>query len=187
MTLDIKIINIKMMMTIRFSLVYIIADVVLIMISLYLGHFWLINTQVAFICSMLIVFASFLSYKVMIEKRLESGDIGYDRDVLDSLDNQFELYEENEEINKDLSAEEFKEIYKEERAKLGGAKRSFLNLVKSFRGVLSIFRIGSYGFLFMSVLFLIKKDIFEPIAFLIGIGFVPISSLLLSSIINQKP
>jgi len=180
MMLDIKTINTKMMMKIRLSFVYIFADVVLIIFSFFMGGLWLINTQVAFICSMLIVFASFLSYKGMIEKRLESGDLGDDRDLLDQIDDKYELFDDEKEIAQDLSAEEFKELYKEERAKLGGAKRSFFNLVKSWSGALSIFRLLSYGILFVAILFLIRKELFEPIAFLVGIGF-SISMILLSA------
>lgn len=42
---------------------YVIFDVLLILISLFMGGFWLINTQVAFICSMLIIFASFYGFQ----------------------------------------------------------------------------------------------------------------------------
>jgi len=174
-----------MMTTNRISLVYLFTDLILILFSLFMGGLWLINTQVAFICSMLIVFASFYSYKGMIEKRLESGDLGDDRDLLDKIDDEFELYDEETKIAQDLSAEEFKELYKEERAKLGGTKRSFFNLVKSWSGALSIFRLLSYGFLFVAMLFLIRKEVFEPIAFLVGIGFVPIASLLVSFFIKD--
>lgn len=47
----------------QFAYMYVIFDVLLILISLFMGGFWLINTQVAFIASMLIIFASFYSFQ----------------------------------------------------------------------------------------------------------------------------
>ena len=84
MKTDTKSIKIKMkMMMNKIGLVYLLADIFLIVISLFMGGLWLINTQVAFISSMLVIFASFFSYKGMVEKRLEDGDIPKERELLD--------------------------------------------------------------------------------------------------------
>lgn len=173
-----------MMMTtkIKISIAYIVTDLFLIIVSLFMGNLWIINTQVAFICSMLIVFASFFSYKSMVDKRLHAGDIGDDRDLLDSIDDKYELYDDDA---NEISNEEFKKVYKEERAKTTGIKKSFINLLQSWSGALSLFRIISYGILFISILLLIKKELFEPIAFLVGIGAIPVSSLLISFLIKN--
>ncbi|PID47241.1 MAG: hypothetical protein CR967_04895 [Proteobacteria bacterium] len=52
-----------------FIFLCIIFDIFLIGISLYKGGFWIINTQIAFIASMLIVLSSFYSYKKMIDAK----------------------------------------------------------------------------------------------------------------------
>jgi hypothetical protein len=141
-----------------------------------MGNLWLLNTQVAFISSLLIVLASFFSYKNMVDKRLLDGDAGDDRDVLDSIDDKYELYDEKEEA----SVIEFKEIYKQERKKSSEVKKSLVNLFKSWSGALSVFRIISYGVLFVALLVLIKQGLFEPIAFLVGVSGIPIASLFVS-------
>lgn len=160
--------------------IYLICDMVLIALSLYIGGAWLLNTQVAFICSMLIVFGSFYSYKSMVEQKLHKGDFGDDRDLLDSIDDKHELFEESESKTEEISAQEFKKIYKEERARLGGTKRSFANLFKSWSGALGIFRILAYVVLFISILVLIRKGFFDPLAFIVGISVLPLATTILS-------
>lgn len=170
------------MTTNKIAFIYLALNVLLIIVSLILGGLWLINTQVAFICSMLIIFASFYSYKGLINKKIEDGDRGDDRDLLDKIDDKFELHEEDELANEfqddSISKEEFKEIYKEERSKTGGVKRSFSNLGKSWSGALGVFRLLAYGFLFVAILVLIRKEFFEPIAFLVGLSVVPLATMI---------
>lgn len=150
----------------------------------------MINTQVAFICSMLVIFASFFSYKGMIEKRLENGEIPDEIDELDKIDDKFRLFEEdkNEEDknNEELSKEEFVKYYKEERKKNSNLKRSFLNLFKSGSGIFNPFRLIAYALLCVVILFLIKNSLFSAIPFLIGIGAIPISSLIFGFLIKSS-
>ena len=167
-------------MTSKVSFVYLGASLFLILLSLFMGGKWLINTQVAFICSMIIIFASFLSYKGMIEKRLENGEIPETRDELDKIDDKYGLFDEDENIEeKELSKEEFVKLYKEERKKSSGIKQTFSNLFKSGRGVFNPFRLIAYTLLCVAMLFLIRQELFSAIPFLVGIGAVPISSLVL--------
>jgi len=179
--------NMKMMMTkTKVSFVYIGTSVFLIILSLFMGGLWLINTQVAFICSMLIIFASFLSYKGMIERKLENGEIPEERDELDKIDDKYCLFDEKENIEqKELGKEEFVKLYKEEKRKNAGFKQSFSNLFKSGRGIFNPFRLGAYIFLCLAILFLIKQELFAALPFLVGIGAVPISSLFLGFIVKE--
>lgn len=166
------------MMNNKVGLVYLVADLFLIVLSLYMGGLWLINTQVAFISSMLVVFASFFSYKGMIEKRLEEGDIPKERELLDKIDDKFELFEDEEQIKADeLSQEEFVKLYKEERKKRGGFKMTLSNLFKSGRGIFNPIRLLAYAFLVISMLVLIRQELFEAIPFLVGISAIPLASL----------
>ena len=162
----------------KISLVYIGANLFLIFISLIMGDLWLINTQVAFICSMIVVFSSFLSYKGMIEKRLESEEIPQERDEFDKIDDKYGLFDEDIE-EKELSKEEFVKLYKEERKKSSSIKQTFSNLFKSGRGVFNPFRLIAYALLCVAMLMLIRNDLFSAVPFLVGITAVPVSSLVL--------
>lgn len=180
--------NKKMMMSKTVPFVYLGADILLIVLSILMGGLWLINTQVAFICSMIIVFASFLSYKGMIEKRLENGEIPDEVDELDKIDDKFGLFDETKNLEKEeLSKEEFVQYYKEEKKKTTGLKRSISNLFKSGRGVFNPFRLVAYTFLCISMLFLIRQNLFSIFPFLVGIGAVPISSMVLGVVLSKQP
>lgn len=166
--------------------VYMYADIFLIVLSLIMGGLWLINTQVAFISSMLVVFASFFSYKGMIEKRLENGEIGIERDLLDKIDDKHGLYDEDEEIkDQEISKEEFVKIYKEERKKGKNFKQTFINLFKSGRGAFNPIRLLAYGFLVVAMMYLIKQDIFSAIPFIVGVSAVPVASIVLGFFIDK--
>ncbi len=156
----------------KLSFVYLIADFLLIAVSIYLGGLWLLNTQVAFILSMIITFASFFSYKVMIEKRIEEGDKREYRDFYDELDDAYNLYED--EIDSKNRAEEItKKVEKK-----SSFYRMFANLASSISGALSLYRLLSYLLLVVVILYMIRHEVFSPIAFFVGISVVPIASLI---------
>ena len=164
----------------RFSYMYMGADLFLIALSSYMGGLWLINTQAAFICSMLITYASFFSYKKMVDKRVEGGEKIKEQDPLDKIDDRYELFEEDEEaLNEELSVEAFKALVKEEKKKVGNFKQSGKNFFTSIGGMLSPYRLVAYGFLFLTFLYLTRHDWFDAIPFLLGLAVVPIISTFL--------
>ncbi len=176
----------KMVMKSKISSVFFGAYLFLVVLSLFMGGLWLINTQVAFICSMIIILASFFSYKGMIEKRLERGEIGDDRELLDTIDDKYGLYDSDEEIkDKELSKEEFAKLYKEQRAKNRGMKQTFTNLFKSGRGLFNPIRLLSYALLCVAILFLIRHELFSAIPFLVGVGAVPLASIAIGFFIDK--
>ncbi len=156
----------------KLSFVYLIADFLLIAVSIYLGGLWLLNTQVAFILSMIITFASFFSYKVMIEKRIEAGDKREYRDFYDELDDAYNLYEDK--IDSKNRAEEITEKVE----KKSSFYRMFANLASSISGALSLYRLLSYLLFVVVILYMIRHEVFSPIAFFVGISVVPIASLI---------
>lgn len=164
----------------KIAFVYLGVDICLIALSLVLGGTWLLNTQIAFICSVLIVFASFISYKNLVQKRLEDGDVGEERDLLDKIGDEHELFEDEQEGQECLNHEDFKEIYKEERVKAKGVKQSFKNLLQSWSGALGLYRLAAYFILFLAIMVLIRKGFFHPIAFIVGISALPLATLISS-------
>ncbi len=156
----------------KLSFVYLIADFLLIALSIYFGGLWLLNTQVAFVLSMIITFASFFSYKVMIEKRIEEGDKREYRDFYDELDDAYNLYEDENDPKTKVE-----EITKTKVEKKSGFYRMFANLASSISGALSLYRLLSYILLIVVILYMIRHEVFSPIAFFVGISVVPIASL----------
>jgi len=127
--------------------------------------YFLLNTQVAFISSLLVVGGSFLGYRKLVQKRAPHFQ---GPDVIDEMDDPFELYEDE--------GKSAKEIFEEEKAKL--KKANLKNFFASAPGFLSPYRLFGYLFLVVAVLVLIRKGYFEAGSFLIGLGIVPLSALL---------
>ncbi len=165
-----KMTNIKKIVTLFF-----IIDLALIIFSLFKGENWFINSQIAFLSSLFVTLASYLSYKRLIEKRVALNAESYDdRDEVDKIEDPHDLYspEIKEDENKDLQ-----EIIKEERAKIGGVKNTASNLAKSAGGIFSPFRIFSYFFLFLGFLYLANNELLNIFAYLVGLFVVPFSSM----------
>lgn len=191
MTLDTRIeqnmeINLLMMKInpeiLKFAKVFFLLDLCLLIYSfIFQNGIWLLNTQVAFISSLFIVIASFYSYKRNIQNRLSNFEASKasaeDRDKIDEIDDPFDLYSEYEEIpEEELTPEKIKEIIQEEKTKV--KKNSLKNTLFSAGGFLSIYRILGYGILIFGFFALNNNKIFIPVAFIVGLGIVPIGVLL---------
>ncbi|ARU48348.1 hypothetical protein Sdiek1_1182 [Sulfurospirillum diekertiae] len=142
---------------------YLLGDVLVILLSLIQGGEWLLNTQIAFVCSLLITLASFRSYHTFVTRRVDARLIP---------DDKFDKYYED-----DQEEDDEKENVTPRVAKVG-FKQSFQNLALSYKSALSLYRILSYGVLFLAVLFLIRHDNLDAIAFFVGLSVVPLSSFL---------
>lgn len=186
---------IKMMMKInpeilKFAKVFILLDFCIIFYSLFFQNkFWLLNTQVAFVSFLFIVVASFLSYRKNIQNRLLNLDLtqineDFDRDKMDEIDDPYDLYTQYDEIpENELTTEKIKEILNDEKSKV--KRNSFKNTLFSASGFLSIYRILGYGILIFGFFALNNNKIFLPIAFIIGLGIVPIG-ILFSKLLEKK-
>ena len=193
--MGINLLIIKMMMKInpeilKFAKVFFILDLCLVSYSLiFQSTLWLLSSQVAFFSSLFITIASFLSYKKNIENRLSDLDLtknneNEDRDKIDEIDDPYDLYTEYKEIpESELTPEKIKEILNNEKSKV---KRDTLkNTIFSASGFLSIYRVLGYGMLLFGFFALNNNKIFMPIAFIIGLGVVPIG-VLFSKLLEKK-
>ena len=174
----------------NFAKVFILLNLCLIIGILILKDVtWLLNTQVAFISSLFITIASFLSYKKNIQGRLSNLDTSRvnkteDRDKIDEIDDPYDLYTEYEEIpEEELTPSKIKEIIDEEKSKV--KKNSLKNTFFSATGFLSIYRVLGYSTLIFGFFALNNNKLFVPMAFIIGLSIVPIG-VLLSKLLEKK-
>ncbi|MFY4807301.1 hypothetical protein ACOTVK_01955 [Aliarcobacter butzleri] len=174
---------------IKFAKVFIFLDLCIFIYALvFQNKLWLLNTQIAFISSLLITIASFVSYKKNIQNRLSNFDYSKiskdeDRDKIDEIDDPYDLYTEYEEIpENELTAEKIKEIINDEKSKV--KRNSVKNTIFSASGFLSIYRIFGYIILIFGFFVLNNNKIFMPIAFIIGLGIVPFG-VLISKLIKK--
>ena len=193
-SMETNLLIIKMMMKInpeilKFAKVFFILDFCLILYSLiFQDKLWLLSSQVAFFSSLFITITSFLSYKRNIENRLSNLDLtqtqNETRDKIDEIDDPYDLYTEYEEIpESELTPQKIKEIINNEKSKV--KRDSLKNTFFSASGFLSIYRVFGYGILIFGFFALNNNKILLPIAFIIGLGIVPIG-VLFSKLIEKK-
>lgn len=141
----------------KIASIFLLLDVFLIIFSLYMGGVWLVNTQGGFISSMVIILGSFYGYKKIIEKKTEYFDekLDEDRDLVDKILDPNELWEEEEEPKK---------------TKFESIKTSFKNTKNYSLGFLSPYRLFGYVVLIGLCFFLVKQNIFNPLAFFVGLS-----------------
>jgi len=155
-----------------------VLDIFLIIFSLYKGGvLWLINSQAAFLSSLLVTSASYLSYKKRVLQKANDKEITYDeRDELDKIDDRYELFEEE----KEEEQKDFKEIIQEEKKRQKGFKNAFSNLKTTLPAILSPLRFFAYLFLIASFFYLNRHGELVIGAFLSGFFVVPAGVLLYS-------
>ncbi len=159
----------------RFSYIYLFGDAIVVIISLLFGRYWLINTQIAFICSMLITFAAFYGYKKSIQKGIKNSNLEEFREPLDELLDPYNLYD-NEDEQEDKSNKQKKD---------GMFKYITKGFAGGISGAINPARLLSYIILILSFLCLNRAGVFNPFAFFTGLSIVPIASMFVA-VMKQK-
>lgn len=159
-----------------------------LLLDLLLGVYFLIqgdmtallNTQVAALSAALVAAGSFMGYRHAIKEQVENleGGVADEQDLLDKIDDTYELFEEEEEINEaELSSEEIKTIFNEEKAKVK-QKSSVKNVVRSYKGIFSPFRLFAYGFLVFGFFWLEGNANLLILPYLLGLSLLPATAVL---------
>jgi len=142
-----------------------LVDLILaIAVYFWKGQAWLINSQVAYLSSSLIMLASMKSYKNMVSNALDAGAVTDDgRDTLDKLEDPYDLYDEVQENNEEKT---LVEVVKEERANLKKSSRSIWETTKDAKASFSFYRLTAYIFLVLGFFYLNSNQILELIPYL---------------------
>lgn len=140
---------------------YLVGDLAVVALSLFQGGTWLLNTQVAFACSLLITLASFFSYAGVVKRNVAMENI-----PVDAYEKYYEEEDEESEGVHETPPHKAK-VELKERVK---------HLSLSYKSALSLYRIGAYGLLCIMMLYLIRHDSLNAIAFFVGLSVVPILS-----------
>ena len=138
----------------------------------FYSYAFFINFQIAFIASVLILLGSTYSYKRLVDSRVASEDRPDDTDLVDKLDDPFDLY--SEEISSEpMDAEDLalQTVVKEEKKRLKENKQTFKNTAKSAPALVSIFRVVPYLFLVLGFIGLKNNELLSLVPFLVGLGF----------------
>ena len=156
----------------RVVLALAVVDTVIFVISFLFGNKTIIwSMQIGFWSSALIVLASFKSYKRAVESRVEGGEYAFDdRDVIDKLDDPHNLYSEDDENKEEKN---FREIIKEEKARMKQNRRTIYSVVKDSAPAFSLFRLSSYLILVFGFFYLKSSAMLNIPFYLLSLG-IPI-------------
>lgn len=154
-----------------FAVVNIVSSLAIIF---FFDFVFLLNIQVAFFSSLFIVVGSFIGYKNNIIKQSEILANTNNRDIIDDMEDKFDLYGE---INEnELTQDDIKTILEDEKKKIS-MKDSFFNTIKNLNSLASMYRIFGYLFLVLGFFYLNNNHFLNPIVYLCGFLIVPIMAL----------
>jgi hypothetical protein len=154
--------------------ILIIVDVLVIVVSvMFFDIKVLYNTQFGFISATLVMIASMISYRRMVNTRVEHNIITIDdsKDVIDKLEDPYDLYSEEvvQEEEKDLV-----ETVKEEKKRLKQNRRSLYQTLKDTKAALSIYRLGAYAVLVLGFLYLNRHGLFHISSYILALSIPPV-------------
>ncbi|WP_456457734.1 hypothetical protein [Nitratifractor sp.] len=119
----------------------------------------LVSSQVGFFSALLVVAASFGSYRRMVRQRLEAGMVApQTRDSIDRMEDPYGLYDEESGSGEgEETSENFREIVREEKARLKKSRRSPAKVARDAVPAFSPWRLGAYALLVLGFFFLRGK------------------------------
>ena len=151
----------------------IIVDIIIILISvIFFDIKTLYNTQIGYISATLVMIASMISYRRMVNTSVEHHVITMDdsKDVIDKLEDPYDLYSEEivEEEEKDLV-----ETVKEEKKKLKENRRTLYQTLKDTKAALSVYRLGAYAVLVLGFLYLNRHGLLHVPTYILALSIPP--------------
>ncbi len=130
-----------------------------ILISYFFSLKAFANIETAFLSALFIIVGTSYAYKRVVLTKVESGEYVKERDLLDKIEDPYELYDDKE--TNDVSPKELnlKEIVKEEKAKV--KLLNMKNMKYGAKGGISLFRLLPYLFLIFGFIALKNNNILE--------------------------
>lgn len=132
-----------------------------------------VNFAVAMSATTLIVMGSLYSYRNMIERRVADVDLDDNKDIIDMMDDPYDLYEEERE----QEVADIKQMIKEEKARQ--RKNIVQNTAKNASAWVSMYRLIPYAFLILGFIALQNNGVLLELPYLIGLAVgIPVGYLI---------
>jgi len=166
--------------------ILLLIDMGIVMVCLLSGsRAWLFNSQIGFISASLVMFASIVSYRNMVQHRLNLGvAVAEDnRDTLEKIEDPYDLFDSREE-EYSLQEQDFKRVVEEEKHRLKKSRRSLWQVTKDSKAALSLYRLGAYGLLILGFFYLNHHQLLDIPSYLFGLSLPPLIVVLI--LIRQK-
>jgi hypothetical protein len=154
-----------------FALIFLQATIALLFL---ISKAFFVSFEVAVLSGALITMGSLYAYRNMIQARTQDVDIEDNKDVIDMMDDPYDLYEE-ERANE---VDDIKAMIKEEKAR---QKHQVVdNTVKNGAAWVSIYRLLPYAFLVLGFLGLRNNHLLQLLPYMVGLAFGIVAGYLLA-------
>lgn len=163
--------------------VFVTVDILLLLVAIiFFDINFLYSTQIGYITSALVVVASIISYRRMVNARVKHNIVTMDdsKDTIDKLEDPYDLYSEDVEKEEKSLAQ----TVKEEKKNLKENRRSVYETIKDTKAALSIYRLGAYALLIIGFLYLNRQGFLDIPGYIISLG-IP-SVILVWVLIKEK-
>lgn len=137
------------------------------LLYIYASKSALYSFLIAFFSSALIILASFKNYKGMVLKRLENFYLIDDRDIIDKIDDPYNLYDQMQEIDENKS---LKDIILKEKRELRKNSPPLKEVLKNSAIAFNYIRVGAYLILVAGFFILLKSSNLNLFAYLITLA-----------------
>jgi len=131
----------------------------IILLTNIISFEFFINLQIAFLSSFFIILGSIYAYKRTVKSEVDSQNINEKRDLLDTIEDPYELYNDMDINEAPVDELDLKAIVKEEKKKI-----KILNvkdIKKSGRASISLFRLIPYLFLILGFIALKNNEVLD--------------------------
>ncbi|HSR73408.1 MAG TPA: hypothetical protein VLL31_01065 [Sulfurovum sp.] len=145
-------------------------DILLLLITIIFFDIKVVyNTQIGYITASLVMVASIMSYRRMVNARVKHNIITMDdsKDVIDKLEDPYDLYSETV---TEAEEKDYAQIVKEEKKKLKENRRTIYQTIKDTKAALSIYRLGAYAVLILGFLYLKRHDLLHIPSYILSLG-----------------
>ncbi len=141
--------NIKLFMVVQ----------LLIFVTYFISFEFFINVEIAFLSSFFIILGSMYTYRKMVHTKLQNEDAADDgkRDLLDTIEDPYELYDDTPLNEAPVEELDLKAIVKEEKKKI--KTLSLKNMKHGAKGSFSLFRLVPYLFLVLGFIALNNNEL----------------------------
>ncbi len=136
----------------------------LILASFFVSFSFYINLQIAFLSSFFIILGSMYAYMKMVDKQVQTQEYEEQRDLLDSIEDPHELYDDEPINNTPAEELDLKAIVKEEKKKIKIV--NFKDMKKGSKAGFSLFRLIPYLFLVLGFIALKNNNLLEIAVYL---------------------
>lgn len=121
--------------------------------------------EVAMLSGVMIIMGSLYAYRNMIRSKAAEADVGDHKDSIDMLDDPYDLYEDE----RDIEMADVKEMIKAEKKLQKQAV--FENTVKNSSALVSVYRLIPYAFFVIGFITLQNYHMMHLLAYLIGLAY----------------